>query len=172
MVSEGNEAGHAGSDVASYQDRPTPTRPSGIGGWLLLPLLRLIISPIVWLYGAKDFVDVWEARSFLTNAQSVFLIIEFVVNLGAFIAAPLALLVLMFKKLDIFPGLYIIWICALPVLVFLDAVLSLWVFDGVLTAEDAFDGETKKAIAQGVGQAVLWTLYMNRSERVENTFVN
>lgn len=158
--------------IKSDIDKPLSDGPVGLGGWLILPILGLIATPIIMALSVKDYLDLWNVRAFFTNFQVAFLTVELIANIVVNVAAPLLLLWLLSKKLEIFPGLYIIWICALPVFLLLDSLASLWVLGDLISVEDAFDRDTKKSIAQSVGQAILWTLYMNRSRRVANTFVN
>ena len=158
--------------IKSVIDKPLSDGPVGIGGWLILPILGLILTPVITVFSVKDYLDLWNVRGFLTNFQVAFFAVEFIANILILVAAPVLLLWLLSKKLEIFPALYIIWICAQPAFIFLDSLAGLWVLGDLISVEDAFDKDTKKSIAQGIGQAVLWTLYINRSRRVENTFVN
>lgn len=164
--------GVGGEDVIADEDRPACTGPSGIGGWLILPLLGIMVTPIVWAVGLTDYTGIWDAMPFLTVPQKAFLILESVAGFALTVAAASLLLYLMYKKLEIFPGLYIIWLWALPGFVILDALLFFWIFDNFVSFEDVFDRETKRSITRGIGQAILWTAYMYKSVRVENTFVN
>lgn len=153
--------------------QPAPAGPVGLGGWLILPLLGLVVTPAVSIFSQwGGFQDILSAWPFISGIQKSFLILETLVVIAAFVLLPAVLLFLAFQRSQMFPGLYIIWICALPIVALADGFATLWVFSDLLTSAEVFDRKTKSEIGRSVGQAILWTLYMNRSRRVKNTFVN
>jgi hypothetical protein len=149
--------------------------PQGIGGWLVLPMLALIVTPIlgtIQLYQA-NFVGLlqnWRVFGFLQNALIVGeLLIGGVLDL----TAPALLLFFMFKRWEIFPGWYMIWAAVLPIYAILDPLAAHLVFPETFpTIADAYDEETMRAVTRSIWSAVVWIPYMMRSERVANTFVN
>lgn len=160
-------------DVRSAGVQPVTEGPEGLGGWLILPLLGLAVTPLITILPYREaVVDYATAWPYISTFQSIFVVVELAVVALVFLVLPVILLVFAFKRLEIFPGSYIIWVCALPIILLVNGFAALWVFEGVLSSDDVFDSETKRDIIRSVVQAAIWTLYMNRSERVENTFVN
>lgn len=161
------------SDVHADGDQPARTGPAGLGGWLILPLLGLVATPVAEMISqwqaVSEFNSYWEM---LSIAQKSLVIVEVLVGIVMAVIAPVILLVLAFKRLEVLPGLYILWICSFPVINLLDALATLWIFDGLLGSQDVFDSQFKRDFGQGIVQAFIWSLYMNMSKRVQNTFVN
>jgi len=147
--------------------------PAGLGGWLILPMLGLLITPVGGAALIATYPDLSDAWQYLTLGQSVFVVAEIAMNAILLLVAPITLLFFMFKRWEIFPGWYMIWAAAVPVILIADALLSYAVFpeayvDG--TAE-VFDRETTRGILRSIFSAAIWIPYMIRSERVGNTFV-
>jgi hypothetical protein len=167
------EAGAGGEDGTKIETTGADG-PIGLGGWLILPLIGLAMTPFYLAYISRDFLLLGDSWAYLTTPQKVFIVVEIVANLSVFLAAPVALLVFAFKRLEIFPGLYMIWIGLIPIVVLLDAMIGYWVFQEAFaaTGEPMFDKDTTRSLSRSIGQAVIWIAYMIRSERVENTFVN
>ncbi|CAN7607120.1 DUF2569 domain-containing protein [Mesorhizobium sp. LjNodule214] len=161
----------------TQQSTALPARegPEGIGGWLVLPMLGLMLTPVLGLilmYEA-DYVGIarnWQAYSF---SQAALLIAELLIGGILNFTAPALLLFFMFKRWEIFPGWYMMWAIAAPLYAVLDPWAAHLVFpDTFPTLEDAFDRETMRTISRSIWGAVIWIPYMMRSERVANTFVN
>ncbi|MBD3402836.1 DUF2569 family protein [candidate division GN15 bacterium] len=150
--------------------------PKGIGGWLLLPLLSLCISPILILVSLTDeyipiFTEgIWEllttpgSEAYHPNWAPV-LIYEMVGNLLLGLAA-IVLLVFMLNKHHLFPKLYIAFLAGNLLFVISDHLLARSI---PMVAEMA-DPDGFREIARAVGGAVIWIPYMLKSERVANTF--
>jgi hypothetical protein len=170
-VLDSSEAGDAKGDPAVAQS--APAGPVGLSGWLILPLLGLVVTPALSIFSQwASYQDALSAWAFISGGQKAFLILETLVVIAVFVLFPVVLLFLAFQRSEMFPGLYISWICALPIVVLADGFATLWAFSDLLTSEEVFDRQTRSEIGRGVVQAIIWTLYMNRSRRVENTFVN
>jgi hypothetical protein len=151
----------------------TKDGPVGLGGWLILPMLGLLVTPVGGAMVMAAYLDLSDAWPYLTLGQSAFVIAEIAINAVLYLLAPITLLFFMFKRWDIFPGWYMIWAAAVPVILIADALMSYVVFpqayaDG--TAE-VFDKETTRGILRSIFSAGIWIPYMMRSERVANTFV-
>jgi hypothetical protein len=151
----------------------TKDGPVGLGGWLILPMLGLLIAPVAGVVLIATYPDLSDAWQYLTLGQSAFVIVEIAMNTVLLFVAPVALLFFMFKRWEIFPGWYMIWAAAVPIILIADALMSYAVFpeayaDG--TAE-VFDKETTRGILRSIFSAAVWIPYMMRSERVANTFV-
>ncbi|MER8698919.1 DUF2569 domain-containing protein [Mesorhizobium sp. M1227] len=152
---------------------PDGEGPEGIGGWLVLPMLGLMLTPILGLVQLHntDYLGFdWQAFSF---SQGALLVAELVTAGVLSLTAPVLLLFFMFKRWEIFPGWYMIWAVAMPVYAILDPWAAHLVFrESFPTLADAFDGETMRGIYRSVWAAAVWIPYMMRSDRVANTFVN
>ena len=155
------------------QTVPTVDGPVGLGGWLILPLVGAAITPfasIAALY--PDLSSLGDAWGLLTGAQKIAIVADVVIKIVGFVVAPVVLLILAVQKLEIFPGLYIVWSWVAVGIVVASSIAAWWVFQEQLTADQIFDPQFYRDIGRNLVQAVIWTAYMNMSKRVENTFVN
>ncbi len=149
----------------------------GLGGWLILVGLGIVISPIGLLATLVPrykpiFEDgTWEA---LTTAGSEvynpyfssLLVGEITVN-TIIVAASIYLIYLFFSKHYLFPKLYIGIIGASLIFILLDA----WLVTKVFPGEPMFDPETTKEFMKSLFPGVIWIPYMLVSKRVRVTFV-
>lgn len=154
-----------------------PSRPSGIGGWLILVAIGLILSPIrLLLTLAVDFLPLftdgtWEALT--TTGSEVYhplwapiILGEVAGNIG-FLGTGIALLVLFFMESRSFPTLFIaVAFINLAFIVGDALVVSVLVPD-----VPVFDAETTREIARSLFAVAVWVPYMLVSKRVKNTFV-
>ncbi|QDU87354.1 hypothetical protein Pla175_07130 [Pirellulimonas nuda] len=161
----------------SVEEVTSPLRdeevPSGIGGWLILPTIGVVLSPISLLVDTAHmfrlFTDgTWEActtpgsEDYLPFWGSL-LIFEMVDNL-VFAAAFTFLAVLLFRKSRYFPMAYIGIALASLGLILLDA----WLVSLVVPNQRMFDHQELGGALVG---AAIWVPYMLISNRVKNTFV-
>ena len=122
----------------------------GIGGWLLLPTIGFILSAVFW-----------SVMFFILGVLIIFgdfdseIIQYFVVSV---ISAGLSIyvLTLLFKKKKEFPKM---------------AIYAMWIGVAMNLLVSLVDGDYSD-MASGLGGSILWTLYLQRSVRVKNTFVN
>jgi hypothetical protein len=164
--SASDEARPAATDV------PPAPGPRGIGGWLLLPLSGLCLTPI---NTARDLLkltevmrdpELWAALT--TPGQPSYRPLWKTLFLTQFIGSVLLLvftlvvLVCFLRRSRQTPRLMVAWLLSRSVFIVLLAVLSSQV-----------SGDT-----QGPGTAMLsamivllWVVYFKSSERVKNTFV-
>jgi hypothetical protein len=151
--------------------------PSGLGGWLILVGIGLVVSPLrLGVFIVQILVPVFTdgAWEILTTPGSEhyhalwapLLIFELLGNLG-FIGAYIVLAILFFRKSRFFPMAYIAIAFMNLCFIILDAFLSSFVLPG----EPMFDPETTKQIARALGSLAIWGPYMLVSKRVKNTFV-
>lgn len=161
---------------------PTPpaaladNEPRGLGGWLILVMIGLILSPIKIgiLIGSIVFPlfqgGTWEV---LTTPGSEhyhplwapLLIFEFTIN-GTLILAGVALLVLFFTKSRRFPRMFILYVAVTLIFQIADYVLG-----EQIPAVAAESAESTVEIARTVITAIIWVPYMLVSKRVKNTFI-
>ncbi len=148
----------------------------GLGGWLILVGIGLIISPI--RIAAIEFTilsvlldGTWSAISSSSsefyNPLLAFMIpLEFIMNL-AFIFGFIFLIYLYFSKSSIFPRWFIAIYAANLIFIFADAFLvNLAVPD-----QPVFDPDTSKEFIRSFAACAVWIPYLLKSKRVETTFV-
>ncbi|MBD3616056.1 MAG: DUF2569 domain-containing protein [Gracilimonas sp.] len=149
----------------------------GLGGWLILAGLGVVISPIrllvtlIPIYKPIFENGTWEALTTegseaYTPYFSGILIGEITFN-TIMIAASIYLIYLFFSKHYLFPKLYIGIVAASLIFIPLDAWIVTKVFPGV----PMFDPDTTKEFLRSLLTGVIWIPYMLVSKRVQATFV-
>jgi hypothetical protein len=153
---------------------PGRAEPSGIGGWLILPILGLFVAPLRMLTLMRDYDGISDALPLLGTAQAAFVVVEIGINLLLLGVAPIVLLVLLFKQLKLFPKMYIVWAIAGVVFQIVDVTAAGVLFQDVFGENGValLDPETVREILRSLFTAVIWAPYMAASRRVRNTFVN
>lgn len=151
------------------------TTPTGFGGWLIIPMISITLTPLRILKTLAD-VDIyslstWAVLSTPTNpnfypAQIPILIFELVGNIGAFVFT-LLLVIFLYKKRSIFPRAYMLIFAGLLLFHLSDNTLAYFFVKGqnLVLAKEWTD-----LVLASVGY-VLWSIYFMRSERVRATFV-
>lgn len=149
----------------------------GLGGWLILVGLGLIITPlrISITYGPM-FYSVFTDGTFgiLTTPGTEhyhwlwgpLLVFEAIFN-SLMLLASVLLLYLFFTKHYLFPKVFIATIAISLIFIPFDA----WLGSLILTDQPVFDPDTTKEFARTLFSAVVWVPYMLVSKRVEATFV-
>jgi hypothetical protein len=140
--------------------------PRGFGGWLILLVIGQILGIFRILKMIFDDLDLYRE----VKPQAVLAVhAELGLNI-AFLILAVVTAVAMFRKLRLFPTLWIYQGVAAVLLPILDgAVVSAFLNVSLYSIVDATAG------AQIVGTAIavtLWTWYLRVSVRVRNTFVN
>lgn len=150
--------------------------PSGLGGWLILPMLGLMFTPLrIGVALVVTFLPIftegyWEILT--TPGSEAYhalwaplIIFEIIGNLF-FLLGSIVLLVLFFKKHCRFPKLMIIYLLLNVAYVGGDYFLS-----GLIPAvAEEEDPESIKELVRAVVAAAVWIPYFIKSERVKNTF--
>ena len=155
--------------AASFADGP-----SGIGGWLVLPLLGLVLSPLrvladaVSTFGPLFDNDMAGWRNLFGSGVSIgaLVVFEVVANL-AMIVYPWVVLAFFLRKRRIVPLLMIAWLAAVPAISLIDA---LWLHFAAPSAMD-WSASTRDLV-RAVAGAAIWIPYFLLSVRVKNTFVH
>lgn len=150
-----------------------PYAPSNFGGWLIIPLLSICVSPILMIYnlfeGESGFFvqDTWHLMDFTNKPISGHLLfsIEFLMNV-ILLANIIFVLVLFFNKRDILPH-KIIWMFFVYNLFVQVLDTTMLAIDGFEIGYDSWKDLTRAAIA-----AAIWIPYFLNSQRVKQTFVN
>jgi hypothetical protein len=88
--------------------------PAGIGGYLIVPMLGLVLMPLAGLSAFKHHIGLSGYFSLLTGPQRLFVVAEIFGYLVIAVACPLGLLILLFGKKRAFPRLYIMWAAVSP----------------------------------------------------------
>lgn len=165
---------HELKDISEYNKKKGP---SGIGGWLILPLIGLIISLIktafVLLNQTIPFINSGvidklsdpshPKYSPLWNILSNY---ELIGNL-IFVIFPVVLLIQMFAKSKLFPKLMI----ALYSTSLIYLLGGYFFYTQLPTAQDLHNKATVDIIKSLIA-ALIWIPYFRMSVRVKNTFVH
>jgi hypothetical protein len=151
-------------------------KPSGIGGWLILPAIGLVLSPLVLLVViVRDVLptlqpDVWEQLtepgSAAYHPMWATVIIYELVAYGGFLIFTLALGYLFFTKARNTPAVFIVWLVVNVAVQGVDLLLAQTI---PWAAEES--SASASGIVRGIISLFIWTPYFLHSERVRNTFV-
>lgn len=152
--------------------------PRGLGGWLVLPALGLIVTPFrIGFQFYRDMLPALELETWnaLTNSSSAayhalwgpLIIFEVIASL-AFFAFTLLLLWLFFHKSNRVPKLFIIWLVLNAVIQIIDLVFASQI---PVVASQPTDPESVKDITRSIFGAAIWIPYFLKSKRVKNTFI-
>ena len=151
--------------------------PEGIGGWLILVAIGIVVSPIrLGILMLTVFVPVFTGTTWatLTSPGSAsyhplwgpLLVFELIGNL-AFLLIGIVTAILFFRKSRWFPKVYIATMFCSFCYVLLDA----WFVSLVLSNEPIFDAETTKELVRPLVATLIWGPYLIISNRAKNTFV-
>lgn len=150
-------------------------RLEGIGGWLIVVAIAIIVRPIITVFDITAAytdifaTEIWEMLTTPGSEAYHFLwapliIGELAYNL-LFITALFYLAFLFFTKNRLFPKVFILLTSIHLVFMILDSLVVVSFVDVSL-----FDPEIMRDILQAALAAAIWIPYMLRSERVKNTF--
>ena len=170
--------GNCGEKSSDENFESTEKNIEGLGGWLILVGIGVIISPLQLLAVlSKTYLPIfkdgtWEALTYPTsevynNMFSSLIIGEIFINSMIFIAS-IYLIYLFFSKKSFFPKLYIGLIVFSLIFIPLDAILVSSIFPDI----EVFDAETMKALGKSIIVGLIWIPYMLISKRVKATFVH
>lgn len=156
---------------------PPPPDLNGLGGWLILVGIGVVISPFRLLY---ELVPMYSGLisnntfGILLSPDSgyyhpfiaMFVGLEALLNL-AMLAGSGYLLYLFFSRHYLFPKLYIALAVASILILVLDAVIAA----NLLPSMEVFTGEWFGDLTRTLVAAMIWIPYMLVSKRVKATFV-
>jgi hypothetical protein len=128
-----------------------------IGGWLILIAIGLVLTAVMGLFGAASCVLMMAVDE--ESLSPAFLIYS-LFQLGGLGVAAVIGLVLMFRRLRVFPKYMIGYLAATLLL----AARSL--------AVGGVDKDSTNDLIRGVVGCAIWIPYFIRSKRVAGTFVN
>jgi hypothetical protein len=143
--------------------QPEP-KPHGVAGWLLLPALGTLLTPLWLAKGVYDGALPLFTVTIENAALRGFITVELVLNLGLCLGWFYALYLLARYRAQ-YPPLFIV--LALGILIFgiADTAVAHFGF-GV-----PFEPNDLAAMVRALIFAAIWVPYMLRSRRVRNTFV-
>lgn len=149
----------------------------GLGGWLVLVGLGVLIGPIrllityIPIYKPIFEDGTWEALTTVGSEAynplwAPLLIGEMAYN-SIMVVASIYLIYLFFSKHYLFPKFYIAIVLISLIFILFDA----WIVTKVLPGEPMFDPETTKEFIRTLLGGIIWIPYMLISKRVKATFV-
>jgi hypothetical protein len=173
---------------AGYGQPPTYTMPqsqwvgpkpelTGLGGWLVLPAIGIVIRPIIALFGVFGCLAFFGAAETLIatiglrSYQQLKPIVGFELLANMFMMGfCIYVAIQFFRKKSNAPKLYMISLFAQVIIVTIDALLMNFLYAPVAGET----GVNSEAPTLGIAfvSAAIWTSYFTKSVRVKNTFVN
>ena len=155
------------------QDIPPylPPEPERFGGWLVLPLIGLCLSPFLIIYGVVSEIQLVLAPN-TDETEQVFpgtkaLVYSEIFLNSALLAFTIFVLVQFWRKKSIVPTLMIYLFASRALLAIADALAVHFVFHNQLDSANA------RALGQITGAAIvaaIWITYFLKSQRVAATF--
>ncbi|MBL25371.1 MAG: hypothetical protein CMM48_15925 [Rhodospirillaceae bacterium] len=143
----------------------------GLGGWLVLVGLGLVLTPIRLIYSlVTDHLPLFESNAW-QNVTAVHPLLpsllwgEIILNLGM-VLVSLYLLYLFFATKKQFPKIYIGLVVFALVFILTDALIV-----QSILPNDQTDADTIKEIVRIAIMVAIWVPYMLRSKRVKATFI-
>jgi hypothetical protein len=128
----------------------------GIGGWLMLPAISIVLAPIVLAYLGLRFAGFY-ARPNLSPGEFSYITFELVI-IGVMLILWVIAGVLFFKRKRIFPKFFI-------------GLLVLDGLSGLFSYNLRYGDSETESLVRGLVALAVWAPYMFVSERVRNTFV-
>ena len=166
-------------DTTGLPQQPaSDTRYKGLGGWLILVGIGVVITPVII---AWEFLSVYlplfrdgifgqiasRASEFYNPWLAGLLVFEIAFNAVLFVLS-LQLIRLYFGTHYRFPALYITLQLAFLISIPVFAILAAWTLPGI----EVFDAETTSTLVRTLIPSAIWITYMLVSKRVRQTFVN
>jgi Protein of unknown function (DUF2569) len=142
--------------------------PVGIKGWLILPAIGTVLSPIYLSISeikmAPTLEQVWAAKSAISTGLLAFVAAETFLNI-VFIVGWLVAILLLALKSRYYPKAYVILMCGMVAFLMVDMVISAGAYNHQPDQDDLV------SLGRTVLVAAIWVPYMLLSKRVKNTFV-
>ncbi len=155
------------------QDAPPRDGPEGIGGWLILPVVMLVLLIVAAGLQLTLFSDVVELASSLPTIQRYIISAQIVFNALLGIICPIVLLVLLFQKKRSFPRLFVGWAMVFAVFAVINRLAAILMFGGILSDawRQLLSPSNLQSLILSILPVVIFIPYMLKSRRVRNTFV-
>ena len=136
---------------------------AGIGGWLILPAVGLVVGPVFGVIGVVYALNLYSLAQ--NSGYGTMYFLELSVNMGAIIFGVYTAMNFFGKKRAV-PTIFIAWLTACIV-----ARGALMVIEFGAGAE-VLAVESGKKFLRDIVIAALWIPYLKLSTRVKLTFVN
>jgi hypothetical protein len=144
------------------------SNPVGIKGWLILPAIGTILSPIYLSISVFKMMptleNIWAAKSSISTGLLAFVAVETILNF-AFIIGWLAAVLLLALKSRYYPKAYVVLMCGMAAFLLIDMIVSAGAYNHQPEQDDLM------SLGRTVFVAAIWVPYMLLSKRVKNTFV-
>jgi FtsH-binding integral membrane protein len=150
------------SDQSTATASSPASEPTGMGGWLILPMIGLMAAP---LFGLSHLS--LPIKEPLPKLHVNFLYSGLVAYAVTSIVLPAGLLIIMFMKKRNFPRLYVAWALVNIVFVVLHLLAATFLFRATSLLDAILSG-----LWRGVGLYGVGIPYMRNSRRVRNTFIS
>ncbi len=161
-----------------YDPLPQPgsfdNSPRGLGGWLVIPGLGLIATPIVALFTLFSDLEAWSADTWASLTTfgnpgyhalwAPALLFELIMQLGVFVFG-IFVAILFFRRRSSVPRIYIGFQIGASAQLLIDQALV-----SAIPQAAAESSDGPRAVGALVGTAI-WVIYFIYSVRVRNTFV-
>ncbi len=146
--------------------------PTGLGGWLILPMIGMFLTPAINLWSLPEYFSLLGPDYALTTQQTFAVRFELAQAL-AMSAVPIGLLVLFFNRKRQFPPAHIAWQVVNLIWTLMVSALTYSAFREYHEATGAsfWDDGTGSTLAGQLASTCIWTGYLLNSTRVRNTFV-
>jgi hypothetical protein len=150
--------------MAEVSQAPAVPELKGIAGWLILPVVGTLLSPLISVYAAFQYAVVL-LNSSLSTVLAAFIVVEFFFNFSLAIAWTFAA-VLLFRHKRLYPRLFVALLVIMLIGKVLDFMVTATIFDVKLDSSDV------RSAMLSVILLAIWGPYMHKSVRVKNTFVD
>jgi hypothetical protein len=155
---------------------PVADAPVGLGGWLILVGIGVVLSPVLLLSALGEFRDYFTSTTYslvgtqFSSAWPAF-VLKAIIDVSILlmtvqIVLALLLIALFFARHWLFPRMYVVLLCSEVLLLILILVLLVQLYGS--DSKDVV--QTTAALVRGVFQAAIWCTYMLVSKRVRATF--
>ncbi|WP_439502103.1 DUF2569 family protein [Aminobacter ciceronei] len=145
--------------------------PKGLGGWLILVMVGILAAPFYGL-GHLDVLAAFMKEP-LPGHLNKFLGFELIAYVVTSLAFPIGLLVVMFMKKRYFPRLYVAWALVNIAVVIVHMFVAAVFFGNLFqTRATSLLDVLLSGLWRAVGLYGVGIIYMRRSLRVRNTFIN
>jgi hypothetical protein len=160
--------------LSDLQNPMSSTEPAGIAGWLILPVILLIVMIVGGGLQLTMFPALAEAATGLVQWKIYLLSLQVLLNAMLTILCPAILLVMFFRRMNRFPRLFVLWAAAYLVFAVAQHFAVILVFGemlGVSWSDLLSFGALRWLVLPMLPVAILIP-YVLKSRRVRNTFIN
>src|ERR1700704_5617988 len=141
--------------MAEVSQAPAVTEPKGIGGWLILPVIGTLLSPLITAHAAFQDAVVLLNNS-VSTALAAFIVVEFLYNCGLVIAWIFAA-VLLFRHKRLYPRLFVALLVITLIGTVLDLVVAAMAYDVTIDSNDI------RSAGRSAILLAIWGPYMHKS---------